>query len=426
MATYDPAAVRRPAPQIPAATVDLLRADVLRSATELVHEIERHVPEYAPTGDGSHARALRGGVELALRRYVDLLDQHARPSATTGPQDVAGGEAIDWREVYRTVGANEMRAGRSLDGLHAATRTCARVANRRLRAFAARHALSPDAVAWLAERIFDNIDDIAQASAEGYARAREAEAGELDRRRRRLVEVLLADPPPSVPALAAAAATARWRLPRRLAAVAIAAPGPLTRAPTLVPEILTGYDREQPCLIVPDPEGHAQMRVLVNGLAAHHAAVGLAVPPTEAGASLRWARLALDLAANGFVPRQPLIWCGDHLAALAVFQDRALIDALNERQLAPLARLRDDRRALLADTLLAWLTFNMNANEVAAHLHVHPQTVRHRLRQLTDLFGDRIRDPRQRLELEIALRAERARAGRGRRPRARPRQRTVG
>jgi DNA-binding PucR family transcriptional regulator len=48
-----------------------------------------------------------------------------------------------------------------------------------------------------------------------------------------------------------------------------------------------------------------------------------------------------------------------------------------------------------------------NANEVAAALHVHPQTVRHRLRRLTDLFGDQLRDPRRRFELEPALRAER-------------------
>ncbi|WP_165944274.1 helix-turn-helix domain-containing protein [Micromonospora sp. KC213] len=421
MATNDASAVGWSAPRIPAATVELLRADVLRSAAEMVREIERQVPEYGPAGDPTSARALRRGVNLALRRYLDLLDRHAHPTAV-GAADATGG-ATDWREIYRAVGANEMRAGRSLDGLHAAARACARVANRRLRAFAARHPLSPEAVAWLAERIFDNIDDIAQASTEGYAQAREAEASGHERRRRQLVDVLLADAPPSVPALTAAAAAARWRLPRRLAVVAIAALGPPTPTPRLVPEMLTGYDRPQPCLIVPDPESHAQVRVLVNGLAGQHAAVGLAVPPTEAAASLRWARLALDLAANGLLPRQPLIWCRDHLAALAVFQDRALIAALSERQLAPLARLRDDRRALLADTLLAWLMFNMNANEVAAQLHVHPQTVRHRLRQLTDLFGDRIRDPQQRLELEIALRAERARARRAAGPTAATRQR---
>jgi DNA-binding PucR family transcriptional regulator len=42
---------------------------------------------------------------------------------------------------------------------------------------------------------------------------------------------------------------------------------------------------------------------------------------------------------------------------------------------------------------------------VAQHVHVHPQTVRYRLRQVEDLFGDQLRDPDRRFELEVALRA---------------------
>jgi len=38
-------------------------------------------------------------------------------------------------------------------------------------------------------------------------------------------------------------------------------------------------------------------------------------------------------------------------------------------------------------------------------VHVHTQTVRYRLRQVDDLFGDQLRDPDRRFELEIALRA---------------------
>jgi hypothetical protein len=391
--------------KIPPATVDQLRADVLDSAAEMVREIQAHVPEYARPEE-RYVEALRTGVEFALRRYVELLDQHVGRARHAGEDD---GPPINWRELYQAVGEREMRQGRSLEALHASVRICARVANRRLRAFAERHALPPNAVAWLAEAIFDNTDDVARASAEGYAQAQEAEAGELDRRRRRLLDLLIADPPPSMTALATAAGAAHWQMPRRLAAVAVAAPAPIAQPPVLSPEILAAFDQSQPCLIVPDPKGLAQVRALVNGLSQHHAAVGPAVSPVDAGKSLRWARLALDLSAKGLIPREHIIWCGDHLASLAVFQDQALLATLAERRLAPLARLRDDKRELLADTLLAWLKFNMNANEVAAHLHVHPQTVRHRLRQLGQLFGSQIRDPDLRFELEIALRAEHAR-----------------
>lgn len=392
---------------MPPAIVELLRADVLGSAEEMVSEIRAHVPAYARLHSDQHIRMLRMGVDLALQRYVDLLDQHVGGGPRAAPDHT--GQAADWREAYRTLGAESRHAGRYLDALHAAIRVCTRVANRRLRAFAVRYALPSEAVTWLAESIFDNVDDLAAASDQGYAQARGAEADSLEAHRRRLLDLLIADEPPSAEALAAAAGTAQWRLPRRLAAVAIATPPQTSQPPVLSPEILTGFDRAQPCLIVPDPKSLAQVRALVNGLSSHHAAVGPAVAPVDAAKSLRWARLALDLAGKGLIPEQHITWCGDHLAALAVFQDEELLAALAERRLAPLADLRDDKRELLAETLLAWLKFNMNANEVASHLHVHPQTVRHRLRQLTALFGNQIRDPNLRFELEIALRAGRAR-----------------
>jgi DNA-binding PucR family transcriptional regulator len=41
---------------------------------------------------------------------------------------------------------------------------------------------------------------------------------------------------------------------------------------------------------------------------------------------------------------------------------------------------------------------------MAAELHVHPQTVRYRLRKLRDLFGEALDDPEARFELETAVR----------------------
>ena len=85
--------------------------------------------------------------------------------------------------------------------------------------------------------------------------------------------------------------------------------------------------------------------------------------------------------------------------------DEDLTRALCAARLAPLQRLRPAQRDRLASTLLIWLQHGCNANEVAARMHVHPQTVRYRLRQVDDLFGDQLRDPDRRFELEIALRA---------------------
>ena len=42
-------------------------------------------------------------------------------------------------------------------------------------------------------------------------------------------------------------------------------------------------------------------------------------------------------------------------------------------------------------------------DDVAAALFVHPQTVRYRMGQLREIFGDRLEDPRFILELTIVL-----------------------
>ena len=181
----------------------------------------------------------------------------------------------------------------------------------------------------------------------------------------------------------------------------------------LPPEVLVGFDRPEPMLIVPDPESPAQRRVIENTLAGIRAAVGLPMPPPRAALSLRSARRTLDLAVRGVLAGDGLLWCGDHLATLILFQDEELLAALVRRRLHPLSTVRESQRALLADTLLALLQENMNASAVAAKLHFHPQTVRRRLHQLDRLFGDQLHDGDARFELEIALRAERAgRAGR--------------
>ena len=59
----------------------------------------------------------------------------------------------------------------------------------------------------------------------------------------------------------------------------------------------------------------------------------------------------------------------------------------------------------MAETLLAWLQNAGNARLAAGQLHVHPQTVRYRLRQIQDLFGPVLAEPGGRFELEVALRA---------------------
>lgn len=256
--------------------------------------------------------------------------------------------------------------------------------------------------------ILNQLEDLADGP---DAAAADVEAAVLGRRRRRLLELLVTPGPVTTDQLQEAAAAARWQLPRRLAVVAVAAPLPVVGRPVLSPEILTDFDRAIPLLIVPDPSSAAQVRALVNGLGRYRAAVGPVVEPRAAARSLRWAERTLDLMHRGVIENDGIVWCGDHLSTIAIFQDPDLVSALADRLLTPLAGLREAQRALLSETLLAWLQLNMSANEVAGRLHVHPQTVRHRLRHLAQLFGDALRNPEMRFDLEIALRADRARRG---------------
>ena len=82
-----------------------------------------------------------------------------------------------------------------------------------------------------------------------------------------------------------------------------------------------------------------------------------------------------------------LIRCEEHLTSLVLLSDEELARVLSSVWLAPLARLRPSQQDIIAETLLAWLQNAGNARLAATQLHVHPQTVRYRLRQIQELFG---------------------------------------
>ena len=62
-----------------------------------------------------------------------------------------------------------------------------------------------------------------------------------------------------------------------------------------------------------------------------------------------------------------------------------------------------------SETLRSWLLHQGRRDEVAAELHVHAQTVRYRMGQLRELYGDRLDDPATVLDLVLALERRRAR-----------------
>ncbi|MEO3874479.1 helix-turn-helix domain-containing protein [Nonomuraea sp. B12E4] len=376
----------------PADIVRTLRSGVGQVTDEVVKEIQTRIPEYARPSDGLYLKAVTRAVEQAVTGFVDRVEH---PDTPWNP------------EPFRLIGKGEAAEGRDLEPLQAAMRLGARVGWRRLTELAGPLGLSPQSLYDLGEAIFVHLDQLADAAAEGYQQARAHAAGEIGRRRDRLLDLILTHPPAAPAAVADLARAAGWRLPRTVACVALDDPNGARRAPALPPDVLAGLARPVPCLLVPDPAGPGRSQSLEYSLRGRRAAIGPAVALAAAATSLRWAWEALELSRRGVLPGG-LLRCEEHLATLVVFKDEELVSALAEVRLAPLAHLRPAQQDRLAETLLAWLRHGRGAGEVAARLHVHPQTVRYRLRQLEELYGDQLTDPDIRFELEIALRARQA------------------
>jgi hypothetical protein len=388
------AAAASPWPAIPPTVADQLRPVLPALIEEMVAEIHASVAEYARPGDGSYAHAVRRGAEEAASQFVDRI---ADPGASW---DQAAA-------VFRRLGGAEAGEGRSLESFQSALRAGARVALRWLTHASQWMDAPVQTLGLLAEALFVFLDEIAALSAEGYAQAQNHVAGEVQRRRRRLVGLLLAEPPAAAEAVSELARLAQWRPPRLVSVVVLAGPPSGGRRPALPGEVLQDLDRTPAVLIVPDPYGPGRRDMLDRGLTGFRGAVGPPVGPREAAKSLRWAREAMSLAEQGGFGDGPVVHCDDHLTEMVLRRGGDLLDRLEARRLAPLKDMAPGRRDMLAETLLAWLETGKSSS-VAARLFIHPQTARYRLHKLQDLFGDQLEDADARFELALVLRARQA------------------
>jgi hypothetical protein len=365
-------------------------------------------------------------IERALGRFIDLIED---PSSDDGRG----------RAAYVDLGRGEMRAGRSLEALLSAYRLGSRLAWRRFVEAGVAGGLDPGAIYALGEAIFAYIDELSAESAEGYAEEQSAAAGERQRLRRRLVRLLAQDAAPSEETILAAAAAAAWPLPRTVAALvtapeeataAEAASGAATaggaarsgtpasadeaaesdalaaRLARRIGEEAIGAGIERLAVVlVPDAGAPARAGRLTAAAQGRPAALGPAVPLALAGLSVRRAVATHALLAEGRLGERAFARAEEHLPALVIAADPALGAELAQQRLAPLQTLPDGPRARLTETLRAWLDRPGQVQAVAAELGVHPQTVRYRVKQLRELFGEALEDPEARFELGLALRA---------------------
>ncbi|WP_316775665.1 helix-turn-helix domain-containing protein [Streptomyces sasae] len=385
-----------PAAPVPPELVGRLRDQLVTVADEVEEEVRRQVPEYAQP-EGALQRRLRTGVVEGLTFFVDHI---------ADPSDQRAAIA----ETHYELGWKTAAAGRSLEAFQSALRVGGLRAWHLMGRTAEDLGLDSALVSALGELAFRTLHEAAEAAAAGYGEARLRDSGELEPRRRRLLLGLLLGEQPAPPQVVQEVAhSARWAVPEQVAVVVFATgPTDAEDPPPTPVGTLTDLDAHPPRLLLPDPDGCRRFddRALAVALGGRPAVLGPTVPLAQAAQSLRWARRALDLVERGVLPGQGLLRCADHLPALLLRGDEPLLAHLATRALAPLEAVPEAHRDRLRETLLAWLLGGSNVPDTAARLRVHPQTVRYRLRQLDQLFGDALHTPDTRLALMLALQAE--------------------
>jgi hypothetical protein len=376
-----------PAEPLPPETVAVVREELTTLAEGIIEAVRAASPIYGEVFGSPEGMALRLGVEQAIRAFLDAVEKGERPAGETD-------------ELWRMLGEAEYQAGRSLDELRAAFRSGIRAAWRGAADVATRAGVSAPATIALAEAIFVYGDELATDVVEGYLRIQSDQAGERDRRRRRLAAALLDPAGPDHDAVARAAELAQWPLPRTLAVVAVAGDDPAAVARRLDLDVLVGSDADGPWLVLPDPDGPGRPAMIDRALADAPAAVGPTVAVSDAARSLRWARLALEVAPD----EEGTLRAADHLADLILLGDPELAALLVRARLAPLDDLPAGERERLVATLATWLAHQRHTPAIAAELHVHPQTVRYRIAKLRQLLGDAMDTGEGRFELGLAVR----------------------
>ncbi|KRE93937.1 transcriptional regulator [Nocardioides sp. Soil774] len=369
---------------------DALRSRLADVADRAVLTIIDEVPSYTGALTGRMGEVIRNAVQLALGGFLTL--------ATRQDADAPKAPAIEG--AYQ-LGRGEARSGRTVEALLAAYRVGARVSWRDMADAAVAAGIDPGQLARFAELVFAYIDELSAASVAGHTDELESSGRVRQRNLERLARALLTGAPAD--AVAAAAERADWEPPATLTAVvlpesqvsaALTALDPGTLQPT---DDVPGLPDGHASLLVPGSGSAGARPALLRALRDTDAVVGPGSPWLEAAASharaLRCAALGLD----GLVDSE------EHLAALVLGADPDARADLRARVLAPLADLRPSTAEKLTDTLRSWLLHHGRRDAVAEELFVHAQTVRYRVQQLREVYGDRLEDPAFVLDATLAL-----------------------
>jgi hypothetical protein len=373
---------------------DRLRDQLPRMLDEVSTGLREYWPDYADFVEDNRTSVLDAAGLFTPRLLETTRGDHRTPLH----------EDRTLRQLFEGIGRRQVQLGNDLTRLLTAFQFGSRVAWKHVSAVALDSDLAPQDLAALADAVFGSVNNLSFAAARGYLLEQLEDSRARERAREELAALLLSGRA-SVPSVRSTALRAGWRVPETAAVVLVDPDDDAGRQliDGLGPDALRISGPSRYGAIVPEPAdgaGRLHLRRLLRGAAT---VVGAVVTLDLLPRSAEIVETAARLCREGVIRADHPVFADEHLDTILVWRDRALLEGLRRQVLAPLADLPEPSRERLLTTLTAWLRHQGDRRSVAAELQVHPQTVRYRLGQLRELFGDRLDDPRSRARLFLAL-----------------------
>ena len=270
-----------------------------------------------------------------------------------------------------------------------------------------------DSILGATARVFVAQDTFTQAMASAYRQQLTTQILEQEEERSALVEALLSRRITDTHSLWEAADL--LRLPTAGPYVVVAAELPAIGKLGLpaIENKLSARDIRSAWRLLPDLHVgivHVRIRDTVDTLIAvlRQATVRVGISPpfddlAETSEALRFARLAVTGKPSG----DSLVTVFDDTPlAVAAVSAPEVMTKIRSTVLKGLSHLPSPERTILLDTFQAWLQAGGSANDTAAAIFCHPNTVRHRLRRIEELTGRSLSRPIDISELCLAFEVE--------------------
>ncbi len=345
--------------------------------------------EVAAFADPSMHAVITEAIEMSVGLFIDAL-----AGAPTR------GRAVG--DFFRWLGRVEAAAGHDLDAMRAAHQIATQETWSELREASHELDLPATAVGQLANALLNFQNQLLQHAIQGFTLVRGRRGDARNSPRSMLIEALLrGDCPDRIQELASAVS---WPVPDSVSVMTTTMSAPARAVVNATTGALAGSNGQRLVVIV-DTAAAPRLAQHLAQQVSDPVTLSWGVPSDEVHHAARWSARLFRLAASGQVapPADGVLLCDDHRAKLCMHADPILRRCTDLEVLAPLLDETPKRRASLAETMLLWLQTRESVPAIADRLGVHQQTVRHRLRRIKELFGDRLSDPSETVALLTAL-----------------------